>query len=91
MSSTSDFDVGSQRDGSNQNLFLIQPTQDYESFLKYIRHLNKLIKMNLPFLKAKFGVTTLTITSVLTNSSLLTEGMKKKLFDTKLAQSTVLV
>lgn len=51
----------------------------------YIRHLNKLIKMNLPFLQAKFGVTSLTISSVLTNNMLLTEGMKKKLFDTNLA------
>lgn len=73
------------RSDINHNLFLIQPTQSYESFMRYIRHLNRLIKMNLPFLKAKFGVTSLTITSVLTNSALLTEGMKKKFFDSNLA------
>ena len=69
----------------------MKPTQDYNSFCRYIAHLNSLIRHNLPFIKAKFGIATLTIQTVLPDHLLLTEGLKKKLFDTKIAQTAVLV
>ena len=70
---------------------MIQPTQDFASFERYIGHLNMLIRHNLPFLKAKFGLTTLSIETVLANNLLLTDSLKKKLFDTKVAQTAILV
>ena len=76
---------------SSGNMFLIKPTKDFASFRAYVAHLNKLIRHNLPFLKAKFGLTTLSIQIVLTNSAILSDSMKKKLFDTKLGQAAVLV
>ena len=45
----------------------------------------------MPFIKAKFGLATLTIQTVLPDTIILTEGLKKKLFDTKVAQTAVLV
>ena len=45
----------------------------------------------MPFLKAKFGLTTLSIETVLANNLLLTDSLKKKLFDTKVAQTAILV
>ena len=72
-------------------MFLLQPTSDYESFQRYISHLNRLIRHNLPFLKAKFGITSLQISAVLTNSVILPDNLKKKLFDSRIAQTAVLV
>ena len=69
----------------SSQLYLLQPTQDYDSFCRYIAHLNSLIKHNLPFIKAKFGLATLTIQTVLPDTIILTETLKKKLFDTKVA------
>ena len=53
--------------------------------------MNKLIKQNLPFLRAKFGIRSLFISTVLINNVYMPDGIKKKLFDTKIAQTTVLV
>ena len=70
---------------------LQQPTQSFESFEKYVGHLNMLLNRNMPFLKAKFGVTTITIMTALADGGILTEGLKKKLFDKRLAKTTILV
>mmetsp|Transcript_45266 Transcript_45266/g.60098 ORF Transcript_45266/g.60098 Transcript_45266/m.60098 type:complete len:121 (-) Transcript_45266:844-1206(-) len=75
----------------SSQLYLLQPTHDYDSFCRYIAHLNSLIRHNLPFLKAKFGLATLSMQTVLPDNILLTETIKKKLFDTKIAQTAVLV
>ena len=53
--------------------------------------MNKLIKQNLPFLRAKFGIRSLFISTVLINNNYMPDGIKKKLFDTKIASTTVLV
>ena len=45
----------------------------------------------MPFLRAKFGVTTITIMTALADGGLLTEGLKKKFFDKKLAKTNILV
>ena len=90
-SETSSGRRSSSRQSSNQQLFLLQPTSDYESFQRYINHLNRLIRHNLPFLKAKFGITSLQISAVLTNSVILPENLKKKFFDSRIAQTAVLV
>ena len=45
----------------------------------------------MPFLTAKFDITTLTMSPVLANNLLLSDGMKKKLFNTKVAQTQVIV
>ncbi len=87
----SESSLSQKSEGSADLLYLIKPLENFKSFQNYVAHLNKLIRHNLPFLKAKFGVTSLSIQIVLTNSAILSDSLKKKLFDTKLAQATVLV
>ena len=79
------------RTGSSHHLFLVQPTRDYETFERYIGHLNKLIQKQLPFLKAKFGITSLTISTVLPGNPIQLEALKRKLVNLKIAQAAVLV
>ena len=86
----SESSLSEKSEGSDQ-LYLIKPLENFQSFQNYVAHLNKLIRHNLPFLKAKFGVTSLSIQIVLSNSAILSDSLKKKLFDTKLGQATVLV
>ena len=45
----------------------------------------------MPFLRAKFGVTTITIMTALADGGLLTDSLKKKFFDKKLAKTNILV
>ena len=78
----------SSEDTSN---FLSHPTQNYESFIKYVDHLNAQLKKNMPFLRAKFGVTNITILMALSDGGILTEKLKKKFFDKKLAKTSILV
>ena len=65
--------------------------QSYDSFLKYVAHLNMLLNKNMPFLKAKFGVTTIQIMTALAGGGILTEGLKRKWFDKSLSKTTILV
>lgn len=80
-----------RHDDERSMQYLLDPQANYESFQRYISHLNHLIRKNLPFLTAMFGITSLTMSPVLTNNIFLTKGLKKKLFKTDLAQTQVLV
>jgi len=45
----------------------------------------------MPFLRAKFGVRTISIMVALKEGGLLTDGLKRKYFDKGLSKTTVLV
>ena len=66
----------------------MDPTASYESFLRYIANLNALLKRNLPFLKAKYGITTIQIMSTLKDGGILSKSIKKRWFERK---ATILV
>ena len=65
--------------------------RNYASFLRYVDHLNAQLNKNMPFLRAKFGVTTITIMTALADGGILTEKLKKKFFNRSLAKTSILV
>ena len=79
------------KESDDTSNFLSQPTKNYESFIKYVDHLNAQLKKNMPFLRAKFGVTNITILMALSDGGILTEKLKKKFFDKKLSKTSILV
>jgi len=70
---------------------LAEPLRNYEAFEKYLAHLNRQLSLNMPFLRAKFGVTTISIFVALKEGGLLPDNMRKVLFDKSLSKTTVLV
>ena len=78
-------------DTDDDDDFLSQPMQNYESFERYLAHLNKKLQENMPFLRAKFGVTAIEIMMALSDGGILTESLKKKWFDKGCSKTTILV
>ena len=81
-----------QNDDSNQDdddqIFTMNPTMNYESFKRYISYLNTLLKRNMPFFKAKFGLTDMQIMTSIGEGCVLRQKIKKKWFERK---ATILV
>ena len=68
-----------------------EPTDNFETFQAYLQHLNKELKKHMPFLRAKFGITTISIMVALKEGGILTDSLKRKYFDKNLSKTTVLV
>ena len=50
-----------------------------------------MLKRNMPFLKAQFKVTSINISTALSDGGILTEGLKKKWFDKSVSKTCILV
>ena len=70
---------------------LNSPLHNYETFERYIAHLNKQLQLNMPFLKAKFGVTAISIYVALKEGGILTDNMRRLWFAKGVSKTTVLV
>ena len=66
----------------------MNPKSSYKSFQRYIAHLNTLLKRNIAFLRAKYGISTIQIMSTIDEGGILSTRMKKRWFEKK---ATILV